>query len=104
MKGAREQLLDIKSKTQYPSSRWSSVTHVHTARELNGSLAGRGTKFVIFMRTTRQFLLAKMLSLPYILVLGFLRIIFCLRKEARPNFYISKTVSRIPSFLNKILQ
>ena len=33
MKGAREQLLDIKSKTQYQSSRWSNVTHVHTARE-----------------------------------------------------------------------
>ena len=33
MKGAREQLLDIESKTQYQPSRWSSVTHVHTARE-----------------------------------------------------------------------
>ena len=33
MKGAREQLLDIESKTQYQPSRWSSVANVHTARE-----------------------------------------------------------------------
>ena len=33
MKGAREQLLDIESKTQYQPSRWSGVTHIHTARE-----------------------------------------------------------------------
>ena len=33
MKGAREQLLDIKSKAQYQSSRWSSVTHVHFAQK-----------------------------------------------------------------------
>ena len=32
MKGAREQLLDIKNKTQHQSSRWSSVIHVHTVR------------------------------------------------------------------------
>ena len=33
MIGVREQLLDIESKTQYQPSRWSSVTHIHTARE-----------------------------------------------------------------------
>ena len=38
MKGAREQLLDIESKTQYQPSRWSSVTHMHTAREPKAKL------------------------------------------------------------------
>ena len=43
MKGARKQLLDIKNKTQYQFSSWSSVTHVQTAQD---ALAGRGKKFI----------------------------------------------------------
>ena len=60
MKGAREQLLDIKSKTQYQSSRCMEQcdTHPHCTREV--------CVLCRFMRTRRQYLLAKMLSLPYI--------------------------------------
>ena len=67
MKGAREQLLDIKSKTQYQPSRWSSVTHIHTTREPKLHwLAEVRSYLKIFMMTASHLIWAKRLSLPYI--------------------------------------
>ena len=86
MNGAREQLLDIKSKTQYQSSRLS------TAREPKLHWLAEVRSLWYLWGQRGSFFLAKMLSLPYIIMCS----LYCdwnysLLKPTKPDLHFTTT-------------